>query len=141
MTKARAKAPVRLPQGLCRSQRLRKKSDFLAVRLQGGTVRDGLLLIGFLENDRAFTRLGLAVGRRLGHAVCRNRIKRIIREAFRRERPGFPKGLDLVVVPLDAKRAGELLPVRASLRKLQTRVQIRLEAAAKKIRAQERGSP
>ena len=43
------------------------------------------------------SRLGLVVGRKaVSRAVARNRIKRVIRERFRRARPG-PGGLDLVV--------------------------------------------
>jgi ribonuclease P protein component len=50
------------------------------------------------------SRLGLAVDRRLGGAVRRNRAKRRLRECFRRRRP--PAGIDLVLV---AKR--EMLDV------------------------------
>jgi ribonuclease P protein component len=50
------------------------------------------------------SRLGLAVDRRLGGAVRRNRVKRRLRECFRRRKP--PQGLDLVLV---AKR--EMLDV------------------------------
>ena len=48
----------------------------------------------------------MAVGKRLGSAVKRNRIKRVVRECFRLRRYDIPDGLDIVVVPkrrLDAK--------------------------------------
>jgi ribonuclease P protein component len=50
-------------------------------------------------------RLGIAVGRRFGNAVQRNRIKRLIREAFRRLRPALPPGTDWVAVPQTARQA------------------------------------
>jgi ribonuclease P protein component len=50
------------------------------------------------ENRLAFTRLGLSVGKRVGGAVRRNKIKRILREAFRKNRDRLPAGIDLVVV-------------------------------------------
>jgi len=43
-------------------------------------------------------RLGVIVGRRAGAAVLRNRIKRSLREHFRRHRNTFPPGTDLVIV-------------------------------------------
>ncbi len=44
-------------------------------------------------------RLGIPTGRRLGRAVNRNRLRRRIREAFRRVRPDIDRGADVVVVP------------------------------------------
>ncbi len=44
------------------------------------------------------TRLGVTVTRKVGKAVQRNRIKRLVREAFRRQRSMLPSGLDMVWV-------------------------------------------
>ena len=52
-----------------------------------------------LANGLPDTRLGLAVGRRHGDAVHRNRIKRVLREAFRLCRHQLPAGLDLACAP------------------------------------------
>lgn len=43
-------------------------------------------------------RLGLAVSRRVGGAVVRNRVKRRVRDWFRRARPSLPEHVDLVVI-------------------------------------------
>jgi ribonuclease P protein component len=50
-------------------------------------------------------RLGLTVSRRVGGAVVRTRVKRRIREWFRRHRSEFPKGKDLVVIARPAAAA------------------------------------
>ena len=42
-------------------------------------------------------RLGISVGKRAGRAVMRNRLRRRVREIFRRNRPGSGTGLALVV--------------------------------------------
>lgn len=44
------------------------------------------------------TRLGVTVTRKVGKAVKRNWIKRLVREAFRREHHALPAGLDMVWV-------------------------------------------
>ncbi|GAB6058661.1 hypothetical protein JCM31598_17780 [Desulfonatronum parangueonense] len=44
------------------------------------------------------TRIGIAAGRKIGNAVQRNRIKRLIRESFRLERSIFPANADIAIV-------------------------------------------
>ncbi|WP_072695450.1 ribonuclease P protein component [Desulfovibrio litoralis] len=44
-------------------------------------------------------RLGLAVGRKIGSAVKRNRVKRVLREFFRLNQYDIPNGFDYVVIP------------------------------------------
>ena len=48
-------------------------------------------------NGLQHPRLGISIGRRVGTAVRRNRIKRLLREAFRLEQRGMPAGVDLIV--------------------------------------------
>lgn len=57
------------------------------------------MVVYAVANELPYSRLGLSVGRKHGTAVQRNRIKRLLREAYRLERPQLPAGLDLVVVP------------------------------------------
>ena len=50
-----------------------------------------------LPNDVELSRLGLTVTKRTGNSVVRNRIRRKLRDAFRRRRDEMPTGLDLVI--------------------------------------------
>ena len=59
----------------------------------------GCVIVYALVNDLPYSRLAVSVGRKHGTAVQRDRIKRLIREAFRLDRQTLPQGLDLVVVP------------------------------------------
>jgi ribonuclease P protein component len=104
-----------LPKAL----RVRRRREFIHIRMARRQVGDAVLRIGYASRDRGSpTRLGLAVGRRLGNAVARNRIKRVIRAAWRQEPGLFPDSLDLVVIPLNPTRSRRTADVQRSLRSL-----------------------
>ena len=58
----------------------------------------GPLAVYAAPNGLDRSRLGIAVPRRVGNAVVRNRVKRMVRESFRLLQHELPQGLDLVVV-------------------------------------------
>ena len=58
----------------------------------------GAVIVYGAPNGLPVTRLGLSVSRKVGGAVQRNRVKRLLREAFRAVQHDLPAGLDLVVV-------------------------------------------
>jgi ribonuclease P protein component len=81
-----------------KSRRLTHAREFEAV-YDGKTKESrGPIVIFAIPNELGHPRLGLSVSRRVGTAVKRNRIKRLIREAFRLMQHDLPSGYDLVVV-------------------------------------------
>ena len=66
-----------------RDQRLRKSRDFAAVRREGRSWPSHYLVLGARPNGLETTRFGFSVGKRVGNAVVRNRVKRRLREAAR----------------------------------------------------------
>ncbi len=78
--------------------RLTQRAEFQKVYDGGRKCARRFVVVYALDRglDRP-TRLGLTVSRRVGNAVTRNRVKRRLREIFRRTHATLPPGLDLVV--------------------------------------------
>jgi ribonuclease P protein component len=92
--------PPRDRPTLGRRQRILKSSGFRAVYAARARAGDGRLVAYVRPNGLDVTRLGVSVGKRCGGSVRRNRIKRLLREAFRQARGAVPPGYDVVLVPV-----------------------------------------
>lgn len=114
-------------QTLPRAVRIRGKKDFDRIFTVRVRVSDARMTIYGSLNGGEFTRLGIAASRRLGSAVKRNRLKRRMREAFRRIRHELPRGLDLVVLPQPGLEP-TVAEMQASLRRLAVRLEAKLNS-------------
>ena len=57
------------------------------------------MFVRFRAPDEPDWRIGMAVTKKIGTAVVRNRVKRVLRECFRLHQALLPPALDLVIVP------------------------------------------
>ncbi|HUB26147.1 MAG TPA: ribonuclease P protein component [Tepidisphaeraceae bacterium] len=78
-------------------RRLGGRDSFAAIRADGRRIARGPLVFFVLANPVGYTRIGISIGRHAGNAVRRNRIKRLIREAFRLSQHELPAGVDVVI--------------------------------------------
>ncbi|HXE44183.1 MAG TPA: ribonuclease P protein component [Conexibacter sp.] len=116
--------------------RLSRSAEFDRVFRQGRSHANRVLIVyGFPRPDAASVadepRLGLSVSRRVGGAVERNKVKRLLREAFEQEAAQLPEGHDVVIVArpearIVAERDG-LEGLRASLAELIEQLRARVE--------------
>jgi ribonuclease P protein component len=81
-----------------RAFRLRLKHEFQRVYESRHRRESGPLLVYGQPNELGHPRIGLSVGRKVGNAVVRTRIKRQLRECFRRVKADFTEAFDFVVV-------------------------------------------
>ena len=81
-----------------KSARLRKRPEFLKLSRTGRKIHSAHFVTVSEKNDRGETRLGITVSGKVGNAVTRNRIKRSLREFFRRRRHELGTGLDFLVI-------------------------------------------
>ena len=81
-----------------KNKRLVRNSQFKEVLARGLRVSDGLLTLYMAKNDCGCPRLGVSVGKSCGGAVVRNRIKRLLREAFRQSQDQIPAGFDYLLM-------------------------------------------
>ena len=84
--------------GFSKKEHIRKRKDFLAVIASGQKLQTKHFIIYLRVNSQPFSRLGITVSHRVGKAVQRNRVKRLLREFFRLHKKDFHRGLDLVII-------------------------------------------
>jgi ribonuclease P protein component len=92
------------PASLPKCERIRKRTEYLAVQGHGRKLASEHFLLFVLQRATphaaapAEVRGGFTVTRKVGGAVVRNRVKRRLREVFRRHKGWFPAGSEIVLV-------------------------------------------
>ena len=105
-----------------KDQRLASAEDFAAVRRGGESWSDRLLVLLVRPNNLGLSRFGFSVGRRVGNAVVRNKIKRRLREvAYLTHIPG---GWDLVIIARKRSSSADFGQLRSSLAQLAGRARV-----------------
>jgi ribonuclease P protein component len=103
-----------------KKQRLASNKQFEAVLSRNIRQADGLLVLYAAENKCGFPRLGVSVGKSCGGAVQRNRLKRLLREAFRQSQDRIAPGFDylLMISPQLSKKLNKSANSKEAVRQL-----------------------
>ena len=101
--KAEGAAPPR-DERFPKAVRLLRRREFLEVQDKGQKVPSECLLGLVRPNGRPFSRVGLTISSKVGNAVVRARLRRLLRELFRKRRGQWPAGLDVVLVVRQSAR-------------------------------------
>ena len=85
--------------------RLSKSEDFARIYRAGKSVANKYLVLYYFDrlssdtmNEEGCSRVGFSVSKRVGGAVERNRVKRVLREAFRMNADSIKGGMDFVLI-------------------------------------------
>ncbi|MEO0652252.1 MAG: ribonuclease P protein component, partial [Planctomycetota bacterium] len=96
--------------------RIRRGAEFSTAYKRGGRARGRWFTVVAARNELGFSRLGLSIGKRAWkRAVPRNRLRRLVREAFRLSYRELPHGYDLIVVGSSHEARPTLDEARADL--------------------------
>ncbi|MEI7639252.1 MAG: ribonuclease P protein component [Syntrophus sp. (in: bacteria)] len=79
-------------------ERIRKRREYLAIYQRGVRKHSEHFTCIVSPNPSGVRRLGITIVKKVGNAVTRNRIKRLIREFYRLHKPRLPASLDIVIM-------------------------------------------
>lgn len=104
--------------GLPRERRIRSRSDYQRIQEQGSRLQTRHFVVILANRPPGAepsgpARLGMVVSRKVGNAVVRNRVKRLVRAAFRTAGTLFGGGVDVVVIARSTRADSKLKDVIA----------------------------
>ncbi|MDQ0163727.1 ribonuclease P protein component [Bacillus alveayuensis] len=114
--------------------RIKKNEDFQKVFKNGKSMANRQFVIYILDRpeEKEF-RLGLSVSKKVGKAVVRNKIKRLIRQVFLEEKENIAKGKDYVIIARKPAADMNYHEVRKSLFHLFYKTNIYLKSKKNKV--------
>ena len=89
-----------------KEDKILKRREFLQLQRCGKKIQDSNFLVIYSDGRFDKNRIGITVSKKIGNAVKRNKIKRLIREHFRMNRDKIAEIMDINVIA--KKKAGEI---------------------------------
>ena len=83
---------------LTKADRILKRREFITLSETGRRVQNEQFIAVFAPNQRSRSRIGITVTKKVGPAVKRNRIKRLVREYFRLNRNKIVGNWDINII-------------------------------------------
>lgn len=100
-----------------KTARLRKRREFLSLSRTGKKVHGRHFVVISKKIAGLERRLGITVSGKVGNSVVRNRIKRLVRENFRRHREEILTGTDVLVIARPSAKGLSYAEIATELQK------------------------
>ncbi len=82
-----------------KAERLTLQKEFERVFQEGKVFKDAKVVLYVIVNSLPYSRLGLVVSKKVGNAVRRNRVKRLLREVYRLNKHLLAVHIDIIAIP------------------------------------------
>lgn len=92
---------------------LKKDYEFNFVYKKGVSFADKYLVIYVAENNKNRNLLGLSISKKLGKSVVRNRVRRLIKETYRKQK--LKQGKSIVIIARPAAKTADYYRIESSL--------------------------
>ncbi|AOM81407.1 ribonuclease P protein component [Salisediminibacterium beveridgei] len=100
-----------------KEHRLRKNEDFQSVFKSGKSVANRQFVVYTLAKPgQGPSRFGLSISKKIGNAVTRNRIKRLVKEVIRLQIHEMPSDMDVVIIARKPAAAMDFHDIKKSIR-------------------------
>jgi ribonuclease P protein component len=116
---------VPIPAGFPKDERLLKRAEFVSLSSEGKKFPSPNFLLIVRNNNLGHPRIGLTVSRKVGNAVIRNRVKRLLREFYRVNKPLFLEA-DYAIIARPGAARLEFTAVSAELSRVLSRMHARI---------------
>lgn len=99
-----------------KAYRIKKNEEFQYIFKHGKSFANRQLVIYYVEKkEQDHFRIGLSVGKKIGNAVTRNRIKRYLRQAFFEQADGMKNNYDIIIIARQPTKHMDFHEIKKSL--------------------------
>lgn len=105
-----------------KADRILNRPNFVQLSNFGINIQNKDFIAVFKKNSSARTRIGITVTKRVGNAVTRNRLKRLVREYFRLHKHDLTRGLDINIITKRRAAQQTTTEIHASLQDIFNRI-------------------
>ena len=98
--------------------RIRKNYEFRTVYRRGKSYSSRYLVLYVKRTNKDLNRIGISVSKKVGNAVVRNKVKRLVRENYNKYKKNIKVGYDFIIVARSVSRDANYKDINESVKVL-----------------------